>query len=316
MNANQPPSGEYAAVSALSTPTPEATAMSVAADGGGVTPGTIDAVGDALTVGLGLVAGVDGVAVVGELDGELGGVGEPEPAEGLETPLVGGADVVAGLDGRAGVGVAVAAGLPLGVGAGPDPVLMTYIERPVEPDPWPKTIICPDVGDWWTLLGLTDRVTTLLAFRSIGAQPDVASAGHTSLTGAWRTTIEPSLFVLTQATSAGATLIGVGSRIAVAVGSWAIPGERAGEPRSWLPMRKPTTITAAIDPRTPIGAHGLRGKPKTDDPPRRTSRPAGRALRPAPDRPASASSAADVRAHRSRGGGTTRIARSSSRSAW
>ena len=289
--------------------------MSVAADGGGVTLGTIVAVEVGSGVGLELVWAVEVTDAVGELDAGVVGVGEPgEADEGLvvgppvdavgEVEAVGVA--VAGV-----VGVVVGLTLGVGVGGAPVPVSMTYIASPV--GVWPKTIIWPEVGDWCTLFGLTDRVTTGLAFRSNGAQPAGSLAGHTSLTGAWRTTIEPSVFVLTQATSAWGTLIGVGTRFGVAEGPRATAdGEPAGPtPMSMLPSRKPTTMTAAIEPSAPTGAHRPRGNARTVDPVRRR---AGRDRRPPPDRACSTSSATEVRAHRSRGGGTTRIARRYSRS--
>src|ERR1700716_1221464 len=64
VNENQAPSGENAAVSAFSTPRSEASAMIEAADGAGVTFGTIDGV----AVGFGVVVwGVVAIEAVGEL---------------------------------------------------------------------------------------------------------------------------------------------------------------------------------------------------------------------------------------------------------
>jgi hypothetical protein len=287
--------------------------MSAAAEGGGVTLGTMLAVAVALAVGLAVGGGVVVAGAVGELGADVEGDAVPPVPPGVW--LVAGVDVVAlGVAGDE-VGGVVGATVGRAVGGGVLPVLRTNIARPVPDGVLPKTIICPEVGDWWTLVGLTGRVATWLALRSNGAQPAGALVGHTSLTSTWRTTIEPSFVVLTHATSLWGTGIAVGTRFDVAVGTTAMTGVLDGAvPMSMFPSRKPTTITAAIDPRAPMGAQRPRGNATTVPPARWR---AGRdRRRPPPARACSASSAVDVRAHRSRGGGITRIARRYSRSLW
>ena len=124
MNANHEPSGEYAAVSALSTSTSDATAMSVAAEGAGVTFGTIVAARVWAGVGLGVDGGVESTGdALGDGALELG-VGAPDPVAGVGLEALGVTDGAVD-DG----GAAVATG----VGVAPWPVSRTYIVRPDPP---------------------------------------------------------------------------------------------------------------------------------------------------------------------------------------
>jgi hypothetical protein len=258
VNANQTPSDEYAAVSALSTAIPEAIAMSVAADGGGVTLGMMVEVG--LGVGLaGAVLDAVGVGVADEggllVTATLGdGDGPPGLADGLVPPD---GDGVA----RVGEAVGGAVGPTLGdevsgLAVGPViPTLTTYIERPACPDPCPMTINCPEVGDTWTLLGFTDSVTTFWAPVSMGAQPAGSLVGQTVLTGAWWTTIRPFWSALTHATSFCVPRVGVGRRpgdVACDVPMATCDGA-TGPVMSALPSRNPTSMTAAIALTAPSG---------------------------------------------------------------
>ena len=109
--------------------------MAAAAEGGGVTFGTIEAVdvgsgvGTAVAVGSG-EAGVtlgDGPPVLGEAVVSLGD-GPPDPVAGVAVDATG-------------VAVAAGVGVTAGVGVGLLPVLITYIVRPDPPAPWPNTTI-------------------------------------------------------------------------------------------------------------------------------------------------------------------------------
>ena len=198
--------------------------MAAAAEGGGVTFGTIEAVdvgsgvGTAVAVGSG-EAGVtlgDGPPALGEAVGVA-----RRRATGSGRRRGGRGDRRGGRY-RAGVGVTA------GVGVGPLPVLITYMIRPVPPAPWPNTTIWPDVGDWWTLFGLTDKVATLLASGPMWVQPVVWSGGQSPLTAACRRTIEPSESVLTHETSDWVTGIWVGTRFGVADAPSATPCDGTG----------------------------------------------------------------------------------------
>src|SRR5439155_17783281 len=113
---------------------------------------------------------------------------------------------------------------------------------------------------------------------------------------------------LHHATGPGGTAIGVAiGTLGLALPAPGVPvakaigGELAGPGRTWEPTRNPTTNRATIKPSAPSGAHEA------------SLERAGRRPRTRPCRASSASRAADVRAHRSRGGSGVRIARSSAR---
>src|SRR6266566_4653728 len=161
----------------------------------------------------------------------------------------------------------------------------------------PTTMIWRLSGDETMLLGVTDSLPMTLALLSSGAQLEVDPGAHTRSISAWWISHVPFSW-LHQATLLCSTAIGVAFGWAGPLGApeaggdaIAICGAVAG-PTSCEPTRKATTNVATTAPIAPNGV-----KPR----PWRPRRSAGLATRLG-RRAASLSRAADVRAHRSRGG--------------